>query len=382
MRAMRAVVALDGGLATAFAVADAWIRGKRLPSHKEIGASFRLSASQARKILRLAADHGLVVFDRDGKIGDASGLASGLPPPGRPRIRALPRCVAPFETAGGADASRRAFVAERPPGRARALIRRPPGCAQTGAPRRLRGAPFFWETRCRFVALAAAAVLSLALCGAARAADCRAPTTRPPEAAVGVADGRRCRPRSRARSSWRWPDRCLEFHSIAGVAARFPTARARPRAEIAYVAYLLDGQDAAKRPVVFAINGGPGAGSVWLQLGAIGPWRLPMQGLTPSLAADAGGQCGDLARLRRPRLPRSAGNRLQPAAQSQGRREGATSGRSTATSTCSPRRSAAGSAITAGSPRRNSSSARATAAFARRGSPRRWRAISASACAA
>ncbi len=33
---------------------------------------------------------------------------------------------------------------------------------------------------------------------------------------------------------------------------------------------------------MFALNGGPGAGSVWLQLGAIGPWRLPMQGLTPS----------------------------------------------------------------------------------------------------
>jgi carboxypeptidase C (cathepsin A) len=35
-------------------------------------------------------------------------------------------------------------------------------------------------------------------------------------------------------------------------------------------------------PVVFAVNGGPGAGSVWLQLGALGPWRLPMQGLKPS----------------------------------------------------------------------------------------------------
>jgi len=74
--ALRVICALDGGLATAFAVADAFLRDKRIPSHKEIGASFRLSASQARKILRLAADHGLVAFDRLGKISDAAGLAA------------------------------------------------------------------------------------------------------------------------------------------------------------------------------------------------------------------------------------------------------------------------------------------------------------------
>ena len=34
--------------------------------------------------------------------------------------------------------------------------------------------------------------------------------------------------------------------------------------------------------MTFAVNGGPGAGSAWLQLGALGPWRLPMQGLAPS----------------------------------------------------------------------------------------------------
>ena len=73
---LRAIAALDGGLATAFAVLEAHLRGKRIPSHKEIGASFRLSASQARKILRLAADHGLVSFDRLGKVADASGLAA------------------------------------------------------------------------------------------------------------------------------------------------------------------------------------------------------------------------------------------------------------------------------------------------------------------
>jgi len=55
-----------------------------------------------------------------------------------------------------------------------------------------------------------------------------------------------------------------------------------PQADVAYMAYALDGADAAKRPVVFAVNGGPGASSAWLQLGAMGPWRLPMGGLSPS----------------------------------------------------------------------------------------------------
>ena len=53
-------------------------------------------------------------------------------------------------------------------------------------------------------------------------------------------------------------------------------------AEIGTIAYVLDGADAATRPVTFAINGGPGASSAWLHLGAIGPWRLPMGGLAPS----------------------------------------------------------------------------------------------------
>ncbi len=36
--------------------------------------------------------------------------------------------------------------------------------------------------------------------------------------------------------------------------------------------------------MTFVFNGGPGAGSAWLQLGAVGPWRLPMSGLSASTA--------------------------------------------------------------------------------------------------
>jgi carboxypeptidase C (cathepsin A) len=75
--------------------------------------------------------------------------------------------------------------------------------------------------------------------------------------------------------------RSLAFKATAG-SLRLADANGAPQADIAYVAYQLDGAEAAKRPVTFAINGGPGAGSAWLQLGALGPWRLPMKDLSPS----------------------------------------------------------------------------------------------------
>lgn len=41
-----------------------------------------------------------------------------------------------------------------------------------------------------------------------------------------------------------------------------------------YVAYTLDGADAAKRPVTFFYNGGPGSATAWLHLGSFAPVRL------------------------------------------------------------------------------------------------------------
>lgn len=41
-----------------------------------------------------------------------------------------------------------------------------------------------------------------------------------------------------------------------------------------YVAYTLDNQPAANRPVTFFYNGGPGSASLWLHLGSYGPKRL------------------------------------------------------------------------------------------------------------
>ncbi len=60
---------------------------------------------------------------------------------------------------------------------------------------------------------------------------------------------------------------------------RLPLKRAdgKIEAEMFFVAYTLDGQDAAKRPLTFSFNGGPGSASVWLHMGALGPKRVVLQ---------------------------------------------------------------------------------------------------------
>ena len=48
-------------------------------------------------------------------------------------------------------------------------------------------------------------------------------------------------------------------------------------AHIFYIAYTLDGvADAAKRPLTFAFNGGPGSASIWVHMGGMGPRRAKL----------------------------------------------------------------------------------------------------------
>lgn len=47
----------------------------------------------------------------------------------------------------------------------------------------------------------------------------------------------------------------------------------KPTARMFHVAYLKKGEDTSKRPVTFVFNGGPGAASAYLHVGALGPWR-------------------------------------------------------------------------------------------------------------
>ena len=70
--------------------------------------------------------------------------------------------------------------------------------------------------------------------------------------------------------------KALRYTATAG---RLPIKRGdgKIEAEIFYVAYTQDGQDAAKRPLTFAFNGGPGSASIWLHMGALGPRRVVLQ---------------------------------------------------------------------------------------------------------
>lgn len=70
--------------------------------------------------------------------------------------------------------------------------------------------------------------------------------------------------------------RVLHYTATAG---RLPIKRAdgKIEAEMFFVAYTLDGENAAQRPLTFAFNGGPGSASVWLHMGALGPRRVVLQ---------------------------------------------------------------------------------------------------------
>jgi carboxypeptidase C (cathepsin A) len=67
----------------------------------------------------------------------------------------------------------------------------------------------------------------------------------------------------------------LKYTATAG---RLPIKRGdgKIEAEMFFAAYTLDGQEATKRPVTFAFNGGPGSASIWLHMGAIGPRRVAL----------------------------------------------------------------------------------------------------------
>jgi carboxypeptidase C (cathepsin A) len=68
----------------------------------------------------------------------------------------------------------------------------------------------------------------------------------------------------------------LKYMATAG---RLPIKRAdgKIEAEMFFVGYTLDAPDAAKRPLTFAFNGGPGSSSIWLHMGALGPRKVVLQ---------------------------------------------------------------------------------------------------------
>ena len=71
--------------------------------------------------------------------------------------------------------------------------------------------------------------------------------------------------------------RTLHFKATAGAIRLANGQSGEPVADVGYVAFQLAGADARTRPVAIAVNGGPGASSAWLDLGSLGPWRLPLK---------------------------------------------------------------------------------------------------------
>lgn len=83
--------------------------------------------------------------------------------------------------------------------------------------------------------------------------------------------------------------RRLEYVATVG-SLPVKDAKGKTIGEVVYTAYTVPGRAAPDRPVTFAFNGGPGASSVYLNLGAIGPKKVRF--------GDAGDAPSDLAVLR------------------------------------------------------------------------------------
>jgi carboxypeptidase C (cathepsin A) len=122
--------------------------------------------------------------------------------------------------------------------------------------------------------------------GIVTAAHAQAPTPPSPDAKPSIASSQATRPAADAERlpvdatthhTLDLPGRTLHFTATAG-SIRLRDDKNAPQADVAFVAYMLDGADKLTRPVTFVFNGGPGMASGWLQVGAVGPWRVPLGG--------------------------------------------------------------------------------------------------------
>ena len=84
------------------------------------------------------------------------------------------------------------------------------------------------------------------------------------------------------------PGRTLRFKATAGSIPLNDGESGNLQAEVAFVSYV---SGDANRPVTFLFNGGPGAASAYLDIGAVGPWRVPFDNVsasaTPALVPNA-----------------------------------------------------------------------------------------------
>ena len=136
----------------------------------------------------------------------------------------------------------------------------------------------------RCLAVLAIACTPLAAGAEAPQGASEARSTRP----APSSEGRRLPPDATTEHRLALPDgKSLAFTATAGSLALVDES-GKLQAEIAFVAYVKPGspEEKADRPITFGINGGPGAASAYLNLGAVGPWRLASDGpsISPSQA--------------------------------------------------------------------------------------------------
>jgi carboxypeptidase C (cathepsin A) len=108
----------------------------------------------------------------------------------------------------------------------------------------------------------------------------------PQEAAQKPKDDKRLPADVTRQQTLELPDRTLRFTTTAGSIPLFEGEGGPLQAEVAVLAFVRPDLKANERPVTFVFNGGPGAASAYLDLGALGPWRLPLAHPTPSMPTD------------------------------------------------------------------------------------------------
>ena len=123
------------------------------------------------------------------------------------------------------------------------------------------------------------------LCASGIAAAQENPPGRAPPPAARPAEPERLPADATTHHTLDLPGRALSFAATAG-AIRLRGDTAEPQADVAFIAYQLDGVVRTTRPVTFVFNGGPGEASGWLHTGVLGPWRIPFAGATPSSPPD------------------------------------------------------------------------------------------------
>ena len=104
-----------------------------------------------------------------------------------------------------------------------------------------------------------------------------------PEVRADETAGRELPPRVATHHTMTLGGRQLDYEAIAETLPVIDSKGAT-MASIFTVAYVADGANGSRRPVSFVFNGGPGAASVFLHLGALGPQILetPQNGTVPT----------------------------------------------------------------------------------------------------